>query len=151
MHAPRMPRQLAHVVSMRCLREAARLVLAVLTALPTGGTTACASGGGPAVRTSAPAPGGALHVLTAEDMRRDAVSGASLYEVVRELRPGFMRSRGVEPAVLVNGRYAGPLTVLREIPVQSVREVRLVRGVEAPLVYGDRLRGATVLDVVLRR
>ena len=126
-------------------------MIAVLTASSTGGTTACASGGGPVVSTSNAAPGGALHVLTTEEMRRNAASGVSLYEVVRELRPGFMRSRGVEPAVLINGRYAGPLAVLRDIPVRSVREVRLVRGVEVPLVYGPRLRGATVLDVVLRR
>jgi hypothetical protein len=113
--------------------------------------TACASGGGAPSNASKTAADGALQVLTAEEMRRDRVPRASLYELVRELRPGFMRSFGVEPGVLINGRYAGPLTVLREIPVRSVREIRLVRGVEVALVYGPRLRGATVLDVVLRK
>jgi hypothetical protein len=151
MRARQMLSHSEHVDSVRCRRQAARRALAVLIAFSTGSAAACASAGGSTVTVPAPAAGGALHVLTAEEMRRDAVSGVSLYEVVRELRPGFMRSRGVEPAVLINGRYAGPLAVLREIPVRSVREVRLVRGVEVPLVYGPRLRGATVLDVALRR
>jgi hypothetical protein len=67
------------------------------------------------------------------------------------LRAGFARSRGAEPVVLIGGRYAGPLSVLNEIPVRSVQEIRLVRGVEVPLVYGHRQRHAVVLDVILRR
>jgi hypothetical protein len=46
---------------------------------------------------------------------------------------------------------AASATVLHEIPVSRVREIRRVRGVDPPLVYGRPRRPGVVLDVILTR
>jgi hypothetical protein len=92
-----------------------------------------------------------LHVLTGEEMRRHSDPSASLYDHVRLLRVGYLQRRdGEEPTVFVDGRYAGPATLLYDIPVRSVREIRLFRGAEVPLLFGQRHRHAVVLDVILQ-
>jgi hypothetical protein len=92
-----------------------------------------------------------LHVLTGEEMRRHSDASASLYDHVRALRVGFLQHRdGEEPTVFIDGRHAGPPAVLQDIPVRSVREIRLLRGAEVPLVFGQRHRHAVVLDVILQ-
>ena len=114
---------------------------------------ACASRGDPSPAALAPLPTSraARDVLTGEEVRAHAGRAVSLYDVVRDLRVGFLGTGADEPAVLIDGRYAGPATVPREIPVSRVREIRRVRGVDLPLVYGRRRRPGVVLDVILAR
>lgn len=141
------PRQL---LPTRRPARRARAGLPALLALTVA--AACATRGGPPVVTATATARGMLHVLTADEMRRHADPSVSLHDQVRLLRVGFLQHRdGAEPTVFIDGRYAGPLAVLHDIPARSVREIRLVRGAEVPLRFGQRLHHAVVLDVILQR
>ena len=134
----------ARRVARRVLARAPLAIALVVAA-------ACATAGGPPVVVATATSRGMLHVLTDEELGRYPDPAASLHDRVRTLRTGYVQRRdGEEPAVFIDGRYAGPLTVLDQIPVYAVREIRLLRGIEVPLLFGQRQRHAVVLDVILR-
>jgi hypothetical protein len=148
----------AHMLPPTCrsprgalVRSSTLLALAVAAACATGRATDSAPGSAPAVSATATSRG-MLDVLTGEEMRRHSDASASLYDQVRVLRVGFLQQRdGAEPTVFIDGRYAGPSAVLHDIPVRSVREIRLLRGGEIPLLLGQQHRYAVVLHVILLR
>src|SRR5688572_1101548 len=87
--------------------------------------------------------------LTAGDLQ--SVTASTLYEVVAELRPNFVRAnlRGGPPTVFVNGLLAGSVDVLRYIAPRTVKDVRLLRGADATSRYGNVHTGS-IIDVTLR-
>jgi hypothetical protein len=88
-------------------------------------------------------------ILTASDLR--AVSAVTLYEAVSELRPNFVRPNilGEPPTVFVNGSLAGSIDVLRQLTPGTVKEVRLLRGIDATASHGTAHTGS-IIEVTLR-
>src|SRR3712207_2556231 len=80
-------------VACRAMRAtyAARFVMALVAGAP-----ACAGGGGPPVVEATATSRGTMHVLTEEELRRHSSATTSLYELVRELRIGFVQHRDGE-------------------------------------------------------
>lgn len=103
---------------------------------------ACASTGG---------TGGSRDVLEASEITAANVTTA--YEAVRQLRPEFLRSRGVqsirsgspeEPVVYVNGVRAGGLAALQRIMAMDVQLVRHVDARDATTRYGTGHAGGVI-------
>jgi hypothetical protein len=94
-------------------------------------------------------PSSQTRLLTANDLQ--SVTTATLYEVVAELRPNFVRAnvRGEPPTVFVNGFLAGSVEVLRHLAPRTVKDVRLLRGADATARYGNVHTGS-IIDVTLR-
>jgi hypothetical protein len=133
----------------RALRRA--LGPAAWLAVLTCAGAACAGSSVPAAVPPPTPASDTREVLRAAELRAHPdYPRRSLEELVRELRAGFLPRDGGPGAVLLDGRYAGPLTVLADIPASAVCEVRLVRGIAVRLAYGPQQRQAVVLDVRLR-
>lgn len=118
---------------------------------------ACASGSADGVKSAdRPASRRASRdVLTLEEIQ--TASGAeNAYEVVRRLRPEFLRKRGAtsistpEPnpiVVYVNGANVGGVEMLRQIRVFELKEIRYVNARDATTRYGTDHSGGA-LEVV---
>ena len=87
--------------------------------------------------------------LTSADF--SSVTVHTLEEAIVELRPGFLRMnlRGERPTVFVNGIMASSPTVLRDLIVEEVAEVRFLRGVDATERHGSVHSGA-IIEVTTR-
>lgn len=101
------------------------------------GMTGCASGGQGARATSGTEP------IRADELRRS--SAADLLSAIRMLRPHFLSTRGrtsiqrseeTEPAVYVDDRPFGGLAMLRDIPLNTVIEVRYLSATQAQVRWG---------------
>jgi hypothetical protein len=102
-----------------------------------------------AATACAPAQLGLHRATAAPFATRDMISEAELagvpsgtaYEAVRRLRPTFLSwTRSVTPyerrLVFVDGIQMGGLEALEAIPTMSIREIRLLTGIEAAGRYG---------------
>ena len=112
-------------------------------------------------RSLTPPPSRTGDALTAADLSAaPGLANATAYDVVLRLRPGFLNprdartgtiaSRGVLPAVFVDGVYYGGIDVLRVIPASAVAEMQYVRSFDALHRYGPHYP-AGVIVVRLRR
>lgn len=112
-------------------------------------TVACATSGGSRAAT------GGRDVITREEILAANVSTAE--EVVRRLRPEFLRSRGQSsadpnanrPVVYVDGVRAGGPEALRNIAANDVREIRYISAADATTRYGTGHVGG-VIEVRIR-
>lgn len=110
-----------------------RLLLVLLLVL----VPACATGTG-----SGSASG---DTLTQEDLSEYQNSDA--YQAVRRLKPGWLRYRGGEPEVLVDGLRRGSVQVLRQILVQDVGSITFLSPSEATNRFGTGfLHGAVLIE-----
>lgn len=98
-----------------------RAICAVLGSL----STACTTPGGPLRPHRAATPPRA-DVITALQLSREETDD-SLLAVLRRSRPGFLRSRGSDPLLSVDGGPLTELSLLALIQASTVAEVRLVR------------------------
>lgn len=113
-----------------------RTCLAVLLLLVAPG--ACASGSAGRARAT-----GSTEVIRADELRR---SGATdLLSAIRMLRPAFLQTRGrtsitrseeSEVAVYVDDRPFGGLSMLRDIQINTVMEVRHFSATQAQVRWG---------------
>lgn len=113
-----------------------RTCLAVLLLLVAPG--ACASAGAGGARAT-----GSTEVIRADELRR---SGATdLLSAIRMLRPAFLQTRGrtsitrseeSEVAVYVDERPFGGLSMLRDIQINTVIEVRHFSATQAQVRWG---------------
>ena len=104
----------------------------------------CASGG--AAGASAP-PSGSRYVVTPQELASN--SDRSLYEVLEQLHPAFLRSRDVSSVhqpvdVYVNGARTDGLDQLREIRASNVKEVRFYEPADANLRFGNGHNGGLI-------
>lgn len=107
-------------------------------------SSACASGG---VRT----PHGPRDVITRSQIQ--SINVASAFDVVQQLRPEFLRSRGslsVQnpdpplPQVYVDGMFYGAIRSLHEIPADRVEEIRYLNARDATTRYGTGHQGGVI-------
>ena len=110
----------------------------------------CAAGG----RSAAPRSGS--NVIRADEIAGSTAANA--YEVVRQLRPNWLRGRGasssaggaVLPVVYLGTVRQGGVEILRSFEIAAISELRFVNAVSATTRYGDGHAGG-IIEVVLRR
>jgi len=129
----------------KLLRHAATASLIAGVAL---GGTACATAGGGS------GSGSSMDVITAQQIQETDVG--SLYEVVKQLRPAWLRfnrrsmSRENEIVVIRDGTVIGGPDVLREIGRDGISEIRWMDGeTAAATLVGARsgyVEGAIVIE-----
>ena len=122
----------------------------VAALLLTASLAACASTGGSS-------PVRERDVITAEEIARLHV--ATAYDVVQNLRPEFLRSRGAasiqNPApetaiVYVDGVRSGGIDALHNLPRDVLHEIRYLNGADATTIYGTG-HGGGAIQVITRR
>lgn len=114
-----------------------------------------------ALAACASAPGGTSERdrdrITLEEIESTPVGNA--YDVVRALRPEFLRSRGVASVrsgspeyaiVYVDGVRTGGLGELRRVPREQLEEIRYLSGSDATTMYGTGHGGGAILVVTKR-
>lgn len=77
------------------------------------------------------------------------------YEVVEQLRPEFLRTRGqssftmmpAEAIVYLDGNRLGPPSTLRGISKETLREIRYLDSRDATTRFGTNHRGGAILVV----
>lgn len=112
----------------------------------------CASGG-----SSDSGPPRSGDTITAEDLAQ--LGQVTLLQAVRELRPGWLRSRSMTsvnttqaniPQVILDRQPYGDWNALRDIPIIDVASIRYLPAREATTLYGPRFTGG-VFDVRTKR
>jgi outer membrane receptor for ferrienterochelin and colicin len=108
-------------------------------------STACASAG-----TAAPA-GRNSNVISEDEIA--ASHEANAYEVIRTLRPLFLKSRGRSSingsgtdyaTVFVDGQQYGDLTTLRNVVASQIREIRYYSAADAMTRFGMQAGGGAI-------
>ena len=104
----------------------------------------CASGG--AAGASSP-PAGSRYVVTPQELASN--SDRSLYELLQQLHPAFLRSRDVSSVhqpvdVYVDGARTEGVEQLRQIRASSVKEVRFYEPADANLRFGTGHNGGLI-------
>jgi hypothetical protein len=157
---------------MAGMKPSGSLLLALVAAI----VAACATG--PGAGDAAPRSVRQSNVITAEDIQRAARSQHA-YDLIRELRPQWLRSRGVqslggptgsgapspvaprerEPtgamvfsaAVYVNGARAGTSEILRQILARDLQEARYLNATEASARFGTDHHGGAIMLTLRER
>jgi hypothetical protein len=120
-----------------------------LAMLAAAGVMACASAGPGTTSVST----GDANIITAAQISASQQTNA--YDVVRKLRPNFLKSRGRTTvygqgsdyaAVFLDGQSFGDLGSLRNIASSQIRSIRFIRGTDAVTMHGMQY-GAGVIDV----
>lgn len=95
---------------------------------------------------------GSSEVLTREEIRTSSATTA--YELLQQLRPQFLRSRGamgvqdprpVYPIVYLNDIRHGSLDILRSIGVEEILDVRFIGAADATTRWGTGHAGGVIL------
>jgi hypothetical protein len=121
---------------MQIIRAVSGLALIAASACAPAATTSVSP-----VRRSAALP---ATVLTQRELSR--YEGASdLYSAIRTLNPNLLFHRGSVVSVALDGVLVGTTEYLRSLPSSSVREVRLIEGPDATMLFGTRHTGAVLL------
>lgn len=110
------------------------------------------------VLSAACAPGGQTEGRSSGD--RDRISAAelqqvevtNLYEAIRRLRPRWLRSRsgGGAPVVFIDNVRAGDITMLEQLYLTTVREVRFISPADATTRWGTGYPNGAI-EVITRR
>jgi hypothetical protein len=89
-------------------------------------------------------PRSSSQAITIEELA--TVSATTAYEVVLQLRPGFLRRiPGTEPVVYIDGLAAGSTSTLSMIPVRVIAEIRYMRPSETMVDHGSVHPGGVIV------
>jgi hypothetical protein len=92
------------------------------------------------------------NLITADEIARSNASNA--YEAVERLRPGFLRTRGVEsiqhpepptPMIYLDGMRYGPLQTLSTVPAMGILSIQYLNAVDATQRFGMGHAGGAIL------
>lgn len=136
-----------------------RLFLTLLSfAVLAVGLTGCASGGTSAGTTPAPAARSNPDVITADELAKS--TGQNAMDVIKELRPRFLQSRGatapgagaysrqpLDPVVYVDERRLATFAELSRIGVAQISEIRHYNSSEATAKWGTGHSAGAILIV----
>lgn len=111
---------------------------------------------GPIAHLLADRPTNPRNVITQAAIRQRAAGAATAEDIVRRVRPGWMRHRGdtstrieTEIIVYVNNLRRGPLTALETIPASLVYEIWLLDGLQATQRWGTGHAGGVIHVITL--
>jgi hypothetical protein len=96
------------------------------------------------------------NVITKDEIQAIQSEAADAYQVVERLRPQFLRVRGgaprteagaepVEIKVVVDNAGRGGLEQLRQIPSNTIKEIRFLNGTDASIQYGTNYGAGAIL------
>lgn len=88
------------------------------------------------------------NLITEEEIRAEA-SASNAFDLIRRLRPAFLRTRGATtfndpspdagyPSIFVNKQYYGGFSTLPSIATETLTEIRYVPAAEASPMFGAR-------------
>jgi hypothetical protein len=122
----------------------------------------CAAGSSASSASAAAASRANPSVITAEEIARS--SGQNAYEVIKELRPRFLQSRGattpgpgaytrvsLEPVVYVDERRLSSFNELSQVPVSQIGEIRHYGAAEATAKWGTGHSAGAIQILVKKR
>lgn len=114
-----------------------------------------------ALAACASTPGGSAsrvrNVITIDEIR--TTTHANAYEIVQQLRPEFLRTRGAtsindtrpeQAVVYIDGLRAGGLDSLRSVSRDVLYEIRFLNGTDATTLYGTG-HGGGAIQILTRR
>ena len=108
-----------------------------------------------ACATAGKAPASQHNVVTAEELQR--AGDVNLYEALGQLRPAFLRSRGIIPGattpaapiqVYIDGMRMGEPDHLRQIFAKTVAEVRFLEPQQAIARFGGNNTGGALVIIL---
>jgi|TARA_B100002003_G_scaffold166716_1_gene154849 hypothetical protein len=76
-----------------------------------------------------------INELTVARTAKDAIEIA---------RPTWLRGRGIDPSVFMNGMLMGDLDQLGNISINSVKEIKFLPSAEATTMYGTNNMGGVI-------
>lgn len=97
------------------------------------------------------------NLITADEIA--AANAATAYDVVKRLRPEFLRTRGVTPAhgmqapspvVYVDGSLYGPLSTLSSITASSIHSIEYLNAMDATQRFGINHDAGAIMVVTVR-
>jgi hypothetical protein len=106
--------------------------------------------------------GEATATSSSDVLRREEIvksSAMNAQEAIRLLRPSFLRTRGrtsilrpneSEPTVYLDDRQLGGLAVLRDIPANTIYEIRYLSPAQAQMRWGAGHAAGAILVVTSR-
>ncbi|MBT3737706.1 MAG: TonB-dependent receptor plug domain-containing protein [Candidatus Marinimicrobia bacterium] len=68
----------------------------------------------------------------------------NVYDIVSRSRPVWLRGRGAEPSVYMNGIPMGGLDALSSISVNMVKDIKFLTPSEATTMYGTNNMGGVI-------
>ena len=131
-------------------------LLLILAATGACGGRAPSSGGPEAVPASAPSGRRNPSVITLDELKDPALSGQSVLEVVRKLRPNFLSTRGIQSRnnpesgkvhASINGTGVVPLDYLRTMALAGVVEIHFLNAAAAMQRFGGAAQEGPVILV----
>lgn len=108
-----------------------------------------------AARSSA-SPFGNRDLITYEEIKANKTPGWSAYDLIAQMRPHFLRSRGatsfrdptpVRAVVYLDGVFYGKLDALKTLNIEEIREIQFINAGDATTRFGtDHLGGAILIS-----
>ena len=116
---------------------------------------AAACGSASSSASSVASPFGNRDLITYEEINAQKRPGWSAWDLIAQMRPHFLRSRGASslrdptPAravVYLDGVLYGKLEVLRSLNIEEIREIQFISSGDATTRFGtDHLGGAILI------
>ncbi len=75
---------------------------------------------------------------------KDLATALTAKDAVEIARPTWLRRRGVDPSVFMNGVLMGDLDQLDNISINAVKEIRFLPSAEATTMYGTNNMGGVI-------
>tara|TARA_B110000438_G_scaffold148047_1_gene142594 strand:+ start:206 stop:568 length:363 start_codon:yes stop_codon:yes gene_type:complete len=72
------------------------------------------------------------------------VGASDALDVISRSRPVWLRSKGIEPSVYMNGIQMGGLDALRSISINSIKDIKFLTPSEATTMYGTNNMGGVI-------
>ena len=72
------------------------------------------------------------------------VGASDAFDVISRSRPVWLRSRGIEPSVYMNGIQMGDIDALRSISINSIKDIKFLSPSEATTMYGTNNIGGII-------
>ena len=72
------------------------------------------------------------------------VSASDALDVISQSRPTWLRSKGLEPSVYMNGIQMGDLSALRSISINIIKDIKFLTPSEATTMYGTNNMGGVI-------
>lgn len=72
------------------------------------------------------------------------VSASDALDVISQSRPTWLRSKGIEPSVYMNGIQMGDLSALRSISINIIKDIKFLTPSEATTMYGTNNMGGVI-------
>ena len=103
---------------------------------------------------SSASPFGNRDLITYEEIKAEKIPGWSAYELIAQMRPHFLRSRGagsfrdptpVRAVVYLDGMFYGKLETLKTLNVEEIREIQFINSGDATTRFGTDHPGGAIL------